>query len=332
MSAVRVSIVIPNWNGLHLLQECLTALDGQVFTDFETIVVDNGSSDGSVAWLKQQAGRVRSILLDRNTGFPYAVNRGIEASEAEYVVLLNNDTIPDENWLKNLVDAMDENLQASFGACKILLHAPPHAIDSAGDGFDIKLGGFNIGAGDPADSHAEPCWVFGACAGAAIYRRSLFEQIGLFDEAFFLIFEDVDLSMRAQLAGHRCQYIPTAIVYHHRGASTASTSEEVLLRSWRNQIWVAINNLPPLLLLQWSFWFTIRLARLALYCVLAARHPDVEVIPFGKYWQTLRQALKGLRAARRASAARRTLGSWSLRQRFKSQPISPKPDGGRDRP
>lgn len=323
MSRVRVSVVIPNWNGLHLLQACLAALDSQIFSDFEIIVVDNGSSDGSVPWLQRQSGQIRSIFLDKNTGFPAAVNRGIEASDAAYIVLLNNDTIPDKDWLKNLVDAMDKNLQATFGASRILLHQPPHLIDSAGDGFNIRFGGFNIGAGDTADSHSDACWVFGACAGAAIYRRELFEDIGLFDEDYFLVFEDVDLSLRAQLAGHRCQYIPNAVVYHHRGASTATASEEVLLRSWRNHIWVAAKNLPPLLLITWSLWFLIRCARLVVYTTLASRHQNVDVVPLGKYWQTLKNGLKGLNAARNANAPKRRLGSWALSQRFRNQPISP---------
>jgi GT2 family glycosyltransferase len=328
VAPVKASVVIPNWNGLHLLRECLAALEQQSFRDFEIIVVDNGSSDDSVAWLQAQASSVRLIALDDNMGFSTAVNRGIEASEATYVVLLNNDTLPEPDWLARLVQGMDDQPQASSGASLILLHEPPHRIDSAGDGFHLKAGGFNIGSGETADRHAEPAWVFGACAGAAIYRRSLFDKIGLFDEDFFLVFEDVDLSLRAQLAGHRCLYIPDAVVYHHRGASTASASEEVILRSWRNHIWVAGKNLPPLLLIIWSALLVLRLGRLATYDLLTRRHPDIEAISIGRYLKSLRQALRGLPAKRRATAARRKLGSLSLLRRFRKQIIPASNDGG----
>lgn len=321
MSTVRASVIIPNWNGLELLQACLAALDQQQFTDFEIIVVDNGSSDGSVEWLQARANSVKLVELKNNLGFPAAVNRGIQASTAPYLVLLNNDTLPEPDWLANLIAAMEAHPEAASGASRMLLAAPPHRIDSAGDGYDLRTGvGFNVGAGEPADSRSEPAWVFGACAGAAIYRRSLFDDIGLFDEAYFLVFEDVDLSLRAQLAGHRCLYVPTAIVYHHRGASTAGTSEAVLLRSWRNHIWVAAKNLPPLLLLAWSGLFAVRLGRLLVYTVLASRHPGVEVIPLSRYWQTFKQGLRGLPGRRRAAARHRRLGSWALLQRLRKLP------------
>jgi GT2 family glycosyltransferase len=316
------SVVIPNWNGLGLLQQCLSALEKQSTADFEVIVVDNGSSDDSVDWLKREAAWVRLIALEENLGFSAAVNQGIQASRAPYIVLLNNDTLARPDWLAQLVKAMNENPEASFGASLMLLFEPPHLIDSAGDGFSFYAGdGFNIGAGESAGEHSEPAWVFGACAGAAIYRRSLFQDIGLFDEDFFLVFEDVDISLRAQVAGHRCLYIPEAVVYHHRGASTASASKQVRLRAWRNHLWVAGKNLPPLLMLLWSISFVQRLFRLAVYTILAKRKGVPDVIDFAHYLATLRQALLELPAKRRATAACRRTGSWALLRRIRRQPI-----------
>ena len=319
--SVKASIIIPNWNGLTLLRECLGALERQSLKNFEIIVVDNGSTDDSVGWLKRNANSIKLIALNENRGFSTAVNQGIKASQAPYVVLLNNDTLARPEWLENLVRAMDKNPEASSGASRMLLYEPPHRIDSAGDGFSFRSGGgFNIGAGEPAESHLEPAWVFGACAGAAIYRRQLFEDIGLFDEDFFLVFEDVDLSLRAQMAGHRCLYVPEAVVHHHRGAST-TPSEQVRLRSWRNHIWVAGKSLPPVLLIIWAGLLTVRLFRLALYSFLATRDDDPDLISFDRYLTTLRQALRALPAKRRETAPSRRMSSWALIRRVQRQPI-----------
>lgn len=265
----RISVIIPNWNGAAHLPECMDSLQAQTFPDFEVMVVDNGSTDDSVALIKERYPRVQVLALGRNTGFSGAVNAGIRATRGEYVVLLNNDTRAEPDWLENLVRAMDEVPDASMGASKMLRYEPPHDIDAAGDGYSLWHGaGINIGAGEPHDSYAERAWVFGACAGAAIYRRSLFEDIGLFDEDFFLVFEDIDFDLRAQVAGHRCLYVPDAVVYHKRGASTDNQSYAVKTRAWRNLIWVAGKNLPPGLLAVWAFFFLLRVSRVFASAIL----------------------------------------------------------------
>lgn len=255
----RVSVIIPNWNGAHHLPECLESLARQRFVDFHTVVVDNGSSDDSFEVIRDSTLPVEVIRKEANLGFSAAVNAGIRATESELIVLLNNDTRVDPGWLEALVVAMDEHPEMSFGASRMLLYDPPHRIDSAGDRFSLWAGGgANIGAGDAPDKHDQPARVFGACAGAAIYRRRLFEDIGLFDEDFFLIFEDVDIDLRAQVAGHDCLYIPAAIVYHKRGASTDLACAETTARAWRNMIWVAGRSLPGLLFVLWLTLFTAR--------------------------------------------------------------------------
>ncbi len=330
-TAPRVSVIIPNWNGAEHLPECLDSLEQQSFRDFEVVLVDNGSSDRSLSLVERDYRWVRIIRNGANLGFSAAVNAGIRATVAEYVVLLNNDTRADTAWLENLVRAMDATGEASFAACRMLRYDPPHRIDSAGDRFSLlRGGGVNIGAGEPAEDHQQPSWVFGACAGAALYRRSLFDDIGLFDEDFFLVFEDVDLSLRARVAGHSCLYVPDAIVYHKRGASTDVQSVTVASRSFRNFVWVAGKNLPLPLLMLWGLGLILRAVIELLGTIFA---PLRRLLPAGRdgtsdasrapeppRWprrlspllSALGEALRTLPAKRREVAALRRVGSLAL--------------------
>jgi GT2 family glycosyltransferase len=323
---VQVTVIIPNWNGAHHLRECLDSLAVQTFTDFETILVDNGSTDASVSMVERDFPWVRVIGLAQNSGFSAAVNVGIRNSETEFVALLNNDTRARRDWLEQLLQGLWDWPEASFAASKMLRYDPPHLIDSAGDHFSLISGaGSNIGAGDPESLHSQACWVFGACAGAAIYRRSLFDDIGLFDEDFFLVFEDIDLSLRAQVAGHHCLYLPDAVVLHKRGGSTDTSSLEVTTRSWRNHIWVAGKNLPPLLLACWLLMFSIRATRNILIGtmrrVVTPGHQRREGLS-GQYLPALKSALRALPAKRRDLASLRRLGSLDLLRQLRRLPQS----------
>lgn len=330
-TAPRVSVIIPNWNGARHLPECLDSLQRQSFGDFEVVLVDNGSSDDSLPLVERDFSWVRVVRNAANLGFSAAVNAGIRATDSEYVVLLNNDTRVREDWLERLVAAMDAMPEAGFAACRMLRYDPPHRIDSAGDRFSLlRGGGVNIGAGEPAEEHEQPAWVFGACAGAALYRRSLFDDIGLFDEDFFLVFEDVDLSLRARVAGHHCLYVPDAVVYHKRGASTEVQSVSVASRSFRNFVWVAGKNLPLPLLMLWLVFLALRaviellgMVIAPLRRVLGAGRDGVSVAdapPAPPRWprrlspllSALREALRALPAKRRETAPLRRLGSLSL--------------------
>ncbi len=334
----QATVIIPNWNGAGHLRECLDSLAAQTFRDFETLLVDNGSTDASVSLVERDYPWVRVIGLAQNLGFSTAVNVGIRESQSEYVVLLNNDTRARRDWLEALIRDMSHWPEASFAASRMLRYEPPHLVDSAGDHFSLLSGaGNNIGAGDPEGLHKQPAWIFGACAGAAIYRRSLFEDIGVFDEDFFLVFEDVDLDLRAQVAGHHCLYIPDAVVLHKRGGSTDATSLEVAVRSWRNHVWVAGKNLPPLLLTWWFGVFVLRmLAHLVTGAIRRARallsgsrsagqsEPktgprDLRNLPT-HYLPVLKSALRALPAKRREVAHLRRLGSLKLLSRLRRLP------------
>jgi len=330
-----ISVIIPNWNGAHHLPECLNSLRQQRFRAFDTVVVDNGSSDDSLEILARDFPWVRIIERGDNGGFSAAVNAGIRQTGSPFVVLLNNDTRAEPDWLQALHEGMQRYPEASMGASRMLLYDPPHAIDSAGDGYSLRAGaGYNLAAGASSDSVDEDAWVFGACAGAAIYRRSLFEDIGLFDEDFFLVFEDVDLDLRAQVAGHRCIYLANAIVYHKRGASTDNASLEVISRSWRNTLWVAGKNLPLPLLAAWALFFILRAVRVFVVAILdrawrkirpstaspaPASHSPIAPAPSWRqgvivtwYWPALRTALATLPHKRRALRRVRRLGTLRL--------------------
>ena len=247
----RVTIVIPNWNGLKHLPDCLESLGKQTFRKFRTIVVDNDSTDGSVAYIESRWPDVEVVRLPDNLGFPAAVNAGIRAAGSEYVVLLNNDTRAEPDWLEKLVRGMDDHPEFASGSSKLLRFHTPDKIDSAGHTYSLWLGAAdNVGEETDAAGYSEPAWIFGTCAAASIYRRELFEDIGGFDDDFFFTHEDVDFDLRANVAGHRCLLIPEAIVYHKRGASY-ELSRELTLMGVRNRIWTAGKNLPPLALALW---------------------------------------------------------------------------------
>ena len=281
----RVTVVIPNWNGQSLLPLCLTSLRRQSFRDFETLVVDNGSTDGSRELLARDFPEVRVISLGENRGFSAAVNAGIRASEAGYVALLNNDTEQEADWLAELVAAADATPEAGSFASKLLDYGDRRVLDGAGDvlrrsGLPYRLGHGELDRGQ----HEQPRFVFGACAAAALYRRSMLEKIGLFDEDFFAYCEDGDLSFRAQLAGYRCLYAPEAVVYHMGSASTGGKRSLIATRlGSRNGLSLLVKNLPAALIPELlPFVLLGQTARLA----VTARSP-----------QTLRAHLAGVSEA-----------------------------------
>lgn len=251
----RVSVVIPNWNGLAHLPECLAALAAQSFTAFETVVVDNGSSDGSAAWVREHHPTVRLLERSDNGGFAKAVNTGILASQSEYVALLNNDTAVDPDWLGALVRALDEHCAYDFAASKMVFYSEPERLNAAGDIWARgRMAGENRGFGQPSSRYDTMERVFGACAGAALYRRALFDAVGLFDEDFFLMHEDTDFNLRSLIAARRCLYVPAALVRHKCGASIEIEPDPEITRlRTRNEALVAAKDLPARTLL----WRTI---------------------------------------------------------------------------
>jgi len=242
----RVTVVIPNWNGEPFLRLCLGSLRDQSFRAFETIVVDNGSVDGSIALVKEHFPEVNVVPLGENRGIAAAFNAGIEASTAEYVVLLNNDTEQDPGWLEALVLAAEDHPESGLFASKLVDFHDRRVLDGAGDA--MRLGGlpYRLGHGERDGVRFDnPGYVFGACAAAALYRRGMLDEVGLFDEDFVSYCEDGDLSFRAQLAGYRCFYVPGAVVYHMGSASTGGKRSPTATRlGSRNSFSLLVKNLP----------------------------------------------------------------------------------------
>jgi GT2 family glycosyltransferase len=242
----RVSVIILNWNGREHLVACLPSLLAQSYTDFEIIVVDNGSTDGTVDWLRDHFPQVRLIQNATNRGFAAANNQAICASTAEYLALLNNDTVVDERWLEVMVRTADGNPQIGMVAAHLWLAGRPAVIDSAGIAIDRASLAWGITADHLEQAAHLPVTheVFGASGGAALYRRAMLAEIGLFDEDFFAYLEDVDLAWRAQWAGWRAVYAPDAVVWHHHSATSNRIPHLKSRLLGRNKLWLIAKNYP----------------------------------------------------------------------------------------
>jgi GT2 family glycosyltransferase len=238
-------VVIPNWNGQRFLETCLQALRRQTLRDFEVLLVDNASRDESVAYTISRFPEVRVEKLKRNVGFAGAVNTGIRVAGGRYVALLNNDTEADPRWLEELVGTMEAHPELGSAASKMLDFRERTLIDGIGDGLSWYLRPYKIGCLErDRGQYDAPRPVFGACAGAAIYRREAFDTVGLFDEDFFAYLEDVDWSFRAQLAGFPCRTVPSAVVYHIGSATSGRESPFVHYLTHRNRVYLLAKNVP----------------------------------------------------------------------------------------
>jgi GT2 family glycosyltransferase len=220
MTTPAISVVIPNWNGRQWLPGCLAALDAQTLAASEVIIVDNGSRDGSLTYLHEEHPLTRVLLLGRNTGFAHAANRGIDVASGEFVALLNTDVLIAADWLERMSRALVAAPGAAAAACKILDLANASLIYDAGDylrrdGASEQRGRFTIDDG----RFDAPGEVFGACAGAALYRRNALVSVGGFDDRYFAYLEDVDLALRLRLQGWHCCYEPAVAFHAGEGSS-----------------------------------------------------------------------------------------------------------------
>jgi len=241
----EMSVIVVSWNGKRFLEPCFTALRRQTFRDFEAILVDNGSTDGSVDYVGALFPEVHVIALSDNRGFAGGNIAGYEQARGELIVLLNNDTEADPHWLEAIHQASQEFPRAGSFASKMLLFDDRKRIDNCG--FAVTRAGTAVDLGrDELDGPdwAEPRKVFGACGGAAAYRRSMLDDIGFLDPQFFMTFEDLDLSFRGQLRGYECVCIPRAIVYHRLGGTRKKNTAQDVFFSQRNIELAYLKNMP----------------------------------------------------------------------------------------
>jgi len=244
VSELSFDVVIPNWNGKKWLCECLKSLQRQTFRSFRVIVVDNGSTDGSVGMLREKFPEVLCLENPENTGFSAAVNQGIAAARAPWILLLNNDMEVAPDCLDNLASAARRYPDYAFFALKMVNYHERTYLDGAGEAYLRGGAGYRLGTMEFDSEHYQhdrDC--FGACGGAALYRQDVFTAAGLFDEGFFAYLEDVDLNLRAVRLGLRCRYIAGAVVYHIGSASTGSKFNPTTIRlSTRNSLYVLAKN------------------------------------------------------------------------------------------
>lgn len=254
--APRVTVVIINYNGREYLKELLSSLRDQTFSEFETVFIDNGSSDSSVEFVRGFSPWVRLFPEEANLGFAKAANRGAELSDAEYLVFLNTDLSLAPDWLERIVEMADQDSQVAAVAPKMLLYRDPIRLNGVGGcmnalGYTWDRGMFEQDQGQ----YDEPSEVLFASAAAALFRRSTFLESGGFDERFFMYHEDVDLGWRLWLQGHRILTQPKSVVYHHFGGATVAAKgmnwREVV--GERNNIRALIKNYGPSNLV-WALW------------------------------------------------------------------------------
>ena len=244
---MKATVVIPNYNGLKFLKPCLESLKRQTEQDFALIIIDNASTDGSIEFIKEEYSSIKLILNQENLGFSKAVNQGIAATKTPYVILLNNDTVVQENFVKELVKVMDENPSCFSASSKMLSYHEKEKIDDAGDMINLFGWSFQRGNAHKEEEYCQKKEVFSACAGAAIYRMEILEKIGVFDPLHFAYLEDMDLGFRAKRYGYKNLFCPEAVVYHIGSATSGSSLSEFKVRlTARNQIFLWYKNMPLL--------------------------------------------------------------------------------------
>ncbi|OED30273.1 glycosyltransferase family 2 protein [Methanosphaera sp. WGK6] len=245
----QITIIIPQYNNRKLLNNLLNSLN-KIKTPHNTIIVDNASIDDSVKFIKTNFPDITLIENKTNKGFAYAVNQGIKASKTKYVFLLNNDTIVTEKCLDNLLKTIEHDSKIFSVSSKMIQYHNPDYIDDAGDEYNILGWSKKIGFNHEISKYSEDCEVFSACAGAALYKRDLFDKIGFFDDNFESYVEDMDLSFRSRLHGYKSYYSAGAHVYHYGSATSGSKHNPFKVKlSARNNIYLIYKN--------WSLWMKI---------------------------------------------------------------------------
>ncbi len=295
-------MAVLSYDGRHLLETALPSLAAQRFRDFEVVVVDNGSRDGTATWMAEHWPQASVIEIPENIGVTRALNVCAAAGGGELIGIFNNDLELDPECLGELVAALDAHPEAGWAGAKLLDFHQRDVIDGAGDVFTWAATGGRRGHGErDRGQYDEPRAIFGACGGAALYRRRALEAVGPFDDAFFAFYEDIDWDVRAQLAGFSCRYVPSAVVYHMGSATIGrGLTDFTRYHLWRNTLWIVAKDLPAAAIVRHAPQLLLgQLTNLA----VAWWDRKLEI-----WWRVWRDALKGMPSVlrkRRAVQARR---------------------------
>jgi GT2 family glycosyltransferase len=296
----RTSIVVPNLNGRRFLGPCLAALAAQTDVDHETIVVDNGSTDGSAAFMRERFPDVTIVELGRNHGFAGAMNAGIAAARGKLIAFLNNDAVPEPAWLEELRGCLGRHPRAAAATAKLVSPQTPGLLDGAGDELTPSFLPFVRGHGEhDGGQFEEEIEVFGASGTASLWRGDVVRELGGFDERFFAYYEDVDLSFRARLLAYECWYAPRAVAAHRRGGTAGRDLRFTLYHPARNRWFFLLKDAPAVLLLRHplgllageGFWWTR---------ALRSRSPLVLVRAYAEVVRNLRPLLRDRRTLQRS--------------------------------
>ncbi len=300
--APLLTVAVLSYDGRHLLEVILPSLARQSFRDFEVVVVDNGSRDGTPSWLAEHWPAVQVVTLAQNIGVTAALNVCARSGRGELVGLFNNDLELDEACLGELVRALREHPEAGWAGAKLRDFQQRDTIDGAGDVFTWAATGGRRGHGErDVGQYDQPRAIFGACGGAALYRRSALRRVGDFDEDFFAFYEDVDWNLRAQLAGLSCRYVPSAVVYHMGSATIGrGLSDFTRYHLWRNTLWIITKDLPASALLRHSPQLALGQAM-----NLAVAVRDRKLGIWLRVWRDALRGLPGALRKRRQVQARR---------------------------
>ena len=256
---MKVSVVTPNYNGESFLKAFFESLENDSELIGEVIIIDNGSADGSKAYINSCTFSfpVRLIENDENLGFAPAVNQGISAAEHEYIFSLNNDTEVRKGSIRHMVDLISSGEDIFSVQAKMLQYDNKELVDDAGDEYNLLAWTKKTGENHRSEEFVEVREIFSSCAGAALYRKSLLEELGMFDDNFFAYMEDVDLAIRSKISGYRNLLCPQAVVYHIGSATSGSRHNEFKVRlAARNNVWVVYKNFPvPLKVTNFIFLF-----------------------------------------------------------------------------
>lgn len=297
----KATVIIPNYNGLSFMEPCMAALKRQRCKDFDILVVDNGSTDGSAEWLKEK--KIPAIFLETNTGFSGAVNAGIQAVKTPYVILLNNDTEPEPDFVGELIKSVSRSKKIFAVSSKMVQLCHKDLMDSAGDMYSVLGWAYQRGVGRSSKGYNRPREVFSACAGAAIYRREVFDVIGYFDEMHFAYLEDIDVCYRAKIFGYHNLYCPTAVVYHVGSGTSGSkyNSFKVKLAA-RNSVYLNYKNMP---------WPQLLANSLPLVLGMAVKYGFFKKKGFEKdYVEGVREGLANIRSCAKVAFCREHIGNY----------------------